>query len=113
MAGEEPRKCMVSRVAGQSAAAHGRARVQGNRRYIKCLYVYNKVDMLSIEEVDQIARRPQSLPVSCYMALNMSMLLDRMWDMMGLVRVFTKKVCHPRAPDCRLRAVTRLGVAST
>lgn len=48
--------------------------------------------MLSIEEVDQIARRPSSLPVSCYMKLNMDMLLGRMWDMMGLVRVFTKKV---------------------
>ena len=67
--------------------------MQGNRRYIKCLYVYNKVDMMSIEEVDQIARRPNSLPVSCYMELNMDMLLSRMWDMMGLVRVYTKKVC--------------------
>lgn len=66
--------------------------VQGNRRYIKCLYVYNKVDILSIEEVDEIARRVNSLPVSCYMELNMDMLLSRMWDMMGLVRVYTKKV---------------------
>ena len=66
--------------------------VQGNRRYIKCLYVYNKVDMLSIEEVDEIARRQDSLPVSCSMQLNMDMLLMRMWDMMGLVRVYTKKV---------------------
>jgi uncharacterized protein len=66
---------------------------QGNRRYIKCLYVYNKVDMLSIEEVDEIARRPNSLPVSCYLELNMDMLLARMWSMMGLVRVYTKKVC--------------------
>ena len=66
--------------------------MQGNRRYIKCLYVYNKVDMLSIEEVDEIARRQDSLPVSCSMQLNMDMLLMRMWDMMGLVRVYTKKV---------------------
>jgi uncharacterized protein len=65
--------------------------LQGNRRYIKCLYVYNKVDMLSIEEVDEIARRPYSLPVSCYLELNMDMLLARMWDIMGLVRVYTKK----------------------
>jgi uncharacterized protein len=71
--------------------------MQGNRRYIKCLYVYNKVDMLSIEEVDQIARRENSLPVSCYMELNMDMLLSRMWDMMGLVRVYTKKARAPLA----------------
>ena len=74
---------------------------QGNRRYIKCLYVYNKVDMLSIEEVDEIARRPTSLPVSCYLQLNMDMLLSRMWSMMGLVRIYTKKVCPPRTEgDC-------------
>ena len=30
--------------------------MQGNRRYIKCLYVYNKIDVCSIEEVDAIAR---------------------------------------------------------
>lgn len=83
---------------------HGRAaRLQGNRRYIKCLYVYNKVDMLSIEEVDEIARRPDSLPVSCYLELNMDMLLTRMWDMMGLVRVYTKKV--------RCRAVAHAAAA--
>jgi uncharacterized protein len=31
--------------------------IEGNRRYIKCLYVYNKIDSVSIEDVDEIARR--------------------------------------------------------
>ena len=30
--------------------------LQGNRKYVKCLYVYNKIDVCSIEEVDAIAR---------------------------------------------------------
>ena len=59
--------------------------------------------MLSIEEVDEIARRPNSLPVSCYLSLNMDMLLARMWSMMGLVRIYTKKVRPPeRVGDTRL-----------
>lgn len=66
--------------------------IQGNRKYIKCLYVYNKVDVCSIEEVDEIARRPNSIPISCYHKLNLDGLLNRIWDMMGLVRVYTKKV---------------------
>jgi len=66
--------------------------IEGNRRYIKCLYVYNKADMLSIEEVDQIARKPNSVPISCYMKLNLDGLLERMWAEMDLVRVYTKKV---------------------
>ena len=66
--------------------------IEGNRRYMKCLYVYNKVDVCSIEEVDEIARRPFSIPISCYHQLNLDGLLEKIWEMMGLVRVFTKKV---------------------
>ena len=31
--------------------------IEGNRKYIRCLYVINKVDTISIEEIDEIARR--------------------------------------------------------
>ncbi|MEW5310512.1 MAG: hypothetical protein WDW38_002303 [Sanguina aurantia] len=65
--------------------------IEGNRRYVKCLYVYNKVDMCSIEEVDEMARWPNSIPISCSLALNMDGLLERIWDMMALVRVYTKR----------------------
>lgn len=68
--------------------------LEGNRKYVKCLYVYNKVDVCSMEEVDEIARRPHSIPISCYHQLNMDGLLERIWEMMGLVRVYTKKVGH-------------------
>jgi len=65
--------------------------LEGNRRYIKCLYVYNKVDALTIEEVDSLSRRPNSVCISCHMELGMDHLLKKMWDAMGLVRVYTKK----------------------
>jgi len=44
--------------------------------------VYNKVDVCSMEEVDEIARRPHSIPISCYHKLNFDGLLARIWDMM-------------------------------
>ena len=56
--------------------------IEGNRRYVKCLYVYNKIDVCSMEEVDEIARRPFSIPISCYQKLNFDGLLARIWDMM-------------------------------
>lgn len=65
--------------------------LEGNRKYIRCLYVYNKVDALTIEEVDALSRRPDSVCISCHMELGMNHLLKRMWDSMGLVRVYTKK----------------------
>lgn len=54
--------------------------------------MYNKIDVCSMEEVDEIARRPYSVPISCYQDLNTRGLLKSMWDAMGLVRVYTKKV---------------------
>ena len=66
--------------------------IEGNRRYIRCLYVYNKIDVCSIEEIDEIARRPNSIPASAGLNMNMDGLLAAIWEQMGLVRVYTKKV---------------------
>ena len=65
--------------------------LEGNRKYVRCLYVYNKVDALTIEEVDSLSRRPDSVCISCHMKLGMDHLLRRTWNDMGLVRVYTKK----------------------
>jgi ribosome-interacting GTPase 1 len=62
--------------------------LQGNRRYVKCLYVYNKIDVCSMEEVDAIARQPDSIPLSCTQRLNLDTLLGMLWDMMGLVCLY-------------------------
>jgi len=48
--------------------------IEGNRKYIDAIYVYNKCDTISIEDVDEIARRPNSLPISVYGELNMDLL---------------------------------------
>lgn len=71
--------------------------LEGNRRYIRCLYVYNKIDTLSIEEVDELARKPNSVVISIYMNLNLDYMLQRVWDYMGLIRIFTKRRGQP--PD--------------
>ena len=34
--------------------------IVGNRIYMPCLYVFNKIDQISLEEVDRIARTPDS-----------------------------------------------------
>lgn len=72
-------------------------KIEGNRQYIRCLNVYNKVDAVSLEEVDRLAREPCSVVVSCNMNLNLDYLIDRMWDFLQLCRVYTKKPGSP--PD--------------
>eukprot|EP01036_Dinobryon_divergens_P032914 gene32914-42599_t len=71
--------------------------IEGNRKYVRCLYVYNKIDTLSIEEVDELARKPDSVVISIYMNLNLDYLLQKMWEYMGLIRIYTKRRAQP--PD--------------
>jgi uncharacterized protein len=71
--------------------------IEGNRNYIRCLYVYNKIDSLSIEEIDELARKPDSLVISVHLNLNLDYMLQKMWEYMGLIRVYTKR--RGQAPD--------------
>lgn len=38
--------------------------IEGNRRYIPCVYVLNKIDQLTIEELDIIDQLPHHVPIS-------------------------------------------------
>lgn len=74
--------------------------IDGNRKYCKCIYVYNKVDMLTEEQVDEIARREQSVVMSVSQKWNYDYLLKRLWDDMEIVRIYTKKKgCFPDFND--------------
>jgi len=74
--------------------------VLGTRKYIKCLYVYNKIDAVSLETMDRMARLPNSMVVSCELKLNIEELKDRIWDMLELKRIYTKKRgCPPDFAD--------------
>ena len=69
--------------------------LEGNRKYIRCLYVYNKIDTLSIEEVDELARKPNSIVISVQLKLNIDVMLQAMWDYLGLIRIYTKRRGQP------------------
>eukprot|EP00745_Piridium_sociabile_P020358 TRINITY_DN3133_c0_g1_i1.p1 TRINITY_DN3133_c0_g1~~TRINITY_DN3133_c0_g1_i1.p1 ORF type:complete len:209 (+),score=27.33 TRINITY_DN3133_c0_g1_i1:565-1191(+) len=65
--------------------------LEGNRKYCQCIYVYNKIDCLSVDEVDALARRKNAVAISCQRGWNLDTLLERLWETLDLVRVFTKK----------------------
>ena len=84
--------------------------IEGNRKYIRCLYVYNKIDVLSIEEVDELARLPHSVPISCVAQLGREVLLGRMWEAMDLRRVYSKPTgCKPDFTDPVMLSAARGG----
>uniref|UniRef100_A0A7S1HXS2 OBG-type G domain-containing protein n=1 Tax=Eutreptiella gymnastica TaxID=73025 RepID=A0A7S1HXS2_9EUGL len=69
--------------------------VEGNRQYLPALYIYNKVDTITIEEVDRLARLPHSLVISCQWDLNLDLVVEQIWEELELVRVYTKKKGNP------------------
>lgn len=54
-------------------------------------YVYNKIDSISLEEVDRLARQPHTVVISCELDLNLEVLKKRIWTKMGFNRIYTKK----------------------
>ena len=64
--------------------------VEGNRSYIPCIYVLNKIDQISIEELDIICKIPHTVPISAHHKWNYDDLLDKMWTYLKLVRIYTK-----------------------
>jgi len=32
--------------------------IEGNRKYVKCIYLYNKIDTISIEDVEELVQDP-------------------------------------------------------
>ena len=81
--------------------------IEGNRIYIPCIYVLNKIDSISIEELDLLYKIPHSVPISSRMWLNVDELVERMWDELDLVRVYTKPRKCP--PDYTSPVVLRRG----
>lgn len=72
--------------------------VVGNRLYKPCLYFYNKIDTITIEEVDQLARMPHSVVGSVQAGFNISpdhreddLLKASLWQYLGLTRIYTKR----------------------
>jgi len=68
-----------------------------NRKYIPAVYVLNKIDSFSIEELELLYRIPNAVPISSGNEWNLDELLEVMWDRLNLVRVYTKP--KGRLPD--------------
>ncbi|EDQ88673.1 uncharacterized protein MONBRDRAFT_35181 [Monosiga brevicollis MX1] len=65
--------------------------IVGNRVYLNCLYCYNKIDLVSLEECSRLAHLPHSVVASSALKLNFPYLKDMIWEYLALVRVYTKK----------------------
>lgn len=63
--------------------------IQGNIVYKPCLYLYSKIDTMTVEEINQLARMPHSMVGSVQQHFNIAeayedkMLKAKMWNIWG------------------------------
>lgn len=65
--------------------------MKDHRKYIKCLYVYNKIDSVSLDFLDKLAREPHTVVMSCELDLGIQDVVDRCWKELALIRIYTKR----------------------
>ncbi|KAK6904432.1 hypothetical protein I203_105245 [Kwoniella mangroviensis CBS 8507] len=65
----------------------------GTRKYIPALTVINKVDGVSMETLDSMAREGdgRTIMISCEIDLGLDWLLEAIWAELGMVKVYTKR----------------------
>ena len=64
--------------------------IEGNRIYVPCIYVLNKIDSISIEELDIIDKCPHYVPISAKDEWNFDELMEKIWEYLDLIRIYTK-----------------------
>ena len=55
-----------------------------------CIYVINKIDHVSMEEIELFSKMEHSVLISADKGWNLDELRERIWDDLDLLRVFTK-----------------------
>jgi len=53
-------------------------------------FVLNKIDQITIEELDLIDRIPNTVPISAHHQWNLDGLLEMIWEKLNLLRIYTK-----------------------
>lgn len=76
-----------------------------SRAYIPVIYALNKMDAITIEELDLLYRIPNACPISAGHGWNVDELLEQMWEKLNLVRVYTRP--KGKLPDYSAPVVLR------
>jgi small GTP-binding protein len=79
-------------------------------KYLPAMYVYNKVDTQTMEEIDRLAHKDCSVVTSVIFDLNLEEVSQKIFTMLDIVRIYTKK--PGEAPDLEEAVLLRRGRSS-
>lgn len=77
------------------------------RVYMPCLYVINKIDQCTLEDLRLFEKMPNTIPISAVHKWNYDMLMEKVWEKANLVRIYTKP--KGQLPDLDTPVVVRGG----
>ena len=55
-----------------------------------CLYALNKIDDITMQELDILDKIPHYVPISAKDEWNLDGLMEAMWEYLDLIRIYTK-----------------------
>ncbi|WMV26324.1 hypothetical protein MTR67_019709 [Solanum verrucosum] len=64
--------------------------IEGSRVYTPCIYVVNKIDQITMEELEILDKLPHYCPISAHLEWNLDGLLEKIWEYLSLTRIYTK-----------------------
>lgn len=79
--------------------------IEGNRTYVPAIYVLNKVDQITYEELTLLGKLPHIVPISGMLGWNLEALKEKIWEYLKLIRLYTKP--RGQAPDYQFPVVIR------
>jgi small GTP-binding protein len=59
--------------------------IEGSRIYVPCIYAINKIDQITLEELNVISKLPHYCPVCAYHEWGLDTLIEMMWNYLDLV----------------------------
>ncbi|KAJ9503444.1 Ribosome-interacting GTPase 2 [Exophiala xenobiotica] len=65
--------------------------MKDHRKYVRCLYVYNKIDSVTVDYLNELAREPHTVVMSCELDLGVEDVVERCWQELRLMRLYTKR----------------------
>eukprot|EP01084_Bolivina_argentea_P089965 162191_1 len=81
--------------------------IEGNRKYLPCLFGYNKIDNLTIEELDAIAALNENVVLSVKKKLFTDFTIEKIWETLDMIRIYTKP--KGSAPDLTEPVILKSG----
>ncbi|CAA6659537.1 unnamed protein product [Spirodela intermedia] len=68
--------------------------IEGSRKYMPCIYVVNKIDQITVEELEILDKLPHYCPISAHLEWNLDGLLEKIWTTLIYALVWGSSAKH-------------------